>query len=451
MQYDIAIIGAGPGGYVAAIRAADLGAKVVIVEKGEPGGVCLNRGCIPTKALIASAHSLESAKVAARFGVVCPVGEFLIDFKKVVSRKDEIVALLRNGIEKLFKTHGIEFIRGAASFAGEKKIIVDGAHIDAKNILIATGSSWIDLPNLKTDGIFIVTSDEALSWTELPKNLLIVGGGVIGCEFACMMRQFGVDVTVVEATDSILPPVERAISRILARSMKAAGIGLIVSTTVESAGSSADTVKIKLSSGEKRSFERVIVAVGRRAFTHGLNCEASGIKLTEKGFIAVDSRFKTSVEGVYAIGDVIGNPMLAHVASAEGIAAVEDIFGKPSSYDALSCPAPIFTSPEIGSVGLTSEQLKQNGIEFKTGRVPYASNGKAHCDGETEGQVIVHSGMDGRILGAHIIGQSATLLIAEAALAMKNNIPALGLVSTVHAHPTLSEVLADAAKISAGS
>ena len=452
MAFDLAVIGAGPGGYVAAIRASQLGAKVALVERGEVGGVCLNRGCIPTKAMIACAHALENARHAADFAVTLPAGSPSVDMRTVHARQQEIVAKLRGGISQLLKGRGVEVIRGTAAFTAPGKIAVDGSAIEATNILIATGSTWIDLPNLATDGTAIVTSDEALGWSALPASVAIVGGGVIGCEFACMLRSFGAAVTVVEATPSILPPVEKAISRVLARAMKGQGIEVLTGITVGSARAESGVVRYTLSNGEEKTAEKMMVAVGRRPLTKGLNLEAANVALTERGFIKVDAHFKTSAANVSAIGDVVGHPMLAHAASAEGIAAVETLFGKGGAhgYDAASCPSPIFTSPEIGAVGATSEELTAKGIAFTTGRFAYAASGKALCDGDPDGQALVHAGADGKILGAHIIGREATTMIAEAALAMRQGLTVGDVAATIHAHPTLPEVFAEACEDAMG-
>ncbi len=447
-SYDLAVIGAGPGGYVAAIKASQLGAKVLLIERGDVGGVCLNRGCIPTKSMIASAHALAAVRAAGEYGISVPAGPAAIDMRKVQQRKEAIVEKLRSGILQLIKGRGIEIAKGTASLAAKGSVNVDGVLHEAKNILIATGSTWMELPGIKIDGRLIVTTDEALSWDEVPARLLIVGGGVIGCEFACMMRDFGSKVTIVEATPSILPPVEGAISRLLARTMKAQGTDILTGTTVKSAQVEGNEVHALLSTGNELVVDKLLVAVGRRPLTAGLHLESCGVELTERGAIKVDKNFCTSVAGIYAIGDVIGQPMLAHAASAEGISAVEGIFGngaKSEVFDPEMVPSPIFTSPEIGCVGLTSEELKRRGSEFLTGRFPYAACGKALCDGDTDGQAIVHTDMEGKILGVHIIGRDATLLIPEAALAVRKGMTARELEETIHAHPTLSEIMAEAA------
>lgn len=444
-MYGLVVIGAGPGGYVAALHAAQLGVKVLLVERGEVGGVCLNRGCIPTKAMIASAHSLSAVRAAGAFGVLGGDVPAKVDLARVRARKDEIVIKLRNGVLQLLKGAGVELVFGSASLAGIGRVAVGPQVYETEHILIASGSTWIKIPGLQPDGKSIVTTDEALNWEQVPKKLLIVGAGVIGCEFACMMRTFGSEVTVVEATPSILPPVERAISRLLARSMKTQGITILTETTVESASAINKGVKVGLSNGSEHEVEKVLVSIGRRPETAGLNLESSGVALTDRGAISVDEQLETTAKGIYAIGDVIGAPMLAHAASAAGVAAVENMFGEGGRYEPGFVPSPIFTSPEIGAVGATSEELKGRGVEFLTGRFPYAASGKALCDGEPDGQAIVHTDMEGKLLGAHIIGADATLLIPEAALAVRKGLSARELEETVHAHPTLSEVVAEAA------
>lgn len=304
--------------------------------------------------------------------------------------------------------------------------------------------------SLKIDGRIILTSDEALNFEDAPARIAIVGGGVVGCEFACMMGAFGSKVTVIEAMPSILPMIEKSVSRLLARTMKGQGMEILTDTTVTAATVKGSEAVLALSSGKEISADKVLVAVGRRPNTDQLNLNLAGVATDERGFIKVDERFRTTAENICAIGDCIGNPMLAHAASAEGIAAVEGIFGKAIEYDPKSCPSPIFTIPEIASVGLTSEELERDGIEFKTGRFPYAANGKALCDGETEGQAIVHADANGKILGVHIFGKDATILIAEAAVAIKNGLTVSELAHTIHAHPTLSEIVCEAAENSEG-
>lgn len=443
MAYDLAIVGAGPGGYVAAIRAAQLGASVALIERDAVGGVCLNRGCIPTKAMIASAHALEAVRRAGDYGVL-DAGEARIDLARVQDRKDAIVGKLRDGIGQLLAANGVEVLAGTAAFDAAGTLAVDGEAIEAKRVLLATGSTWIDLPGLPIDGERIVTSDGALAWRVVPERLVIVGGGVIGCEFACMMAAFGSQVTIVEAMSQILPFAEGAIVRLLARSMKGRGIELRTKTTVERAAVEGDAVTVTLADSSALTADRVLVAVGRRPDTSALNLEAAGVERTDRGFVKVNEFFATTAETVFAIGDLVGPPMLAHAASAQGIACVERIFGEAGSYDARLVPSPIFTTPEIAGVGATAEELKELGIEHRTGRFPFAASGKALCDGSEEGQAIVHAAPDGNILGVHLYGAEATTLIAEATMALERGMTVEQLERVVHAHPTLPEVIPEA-------
>lgn len=446
MSYDIAIIGSGPGGYVATLRAARLGAKVALIEKGELGGICLNKGCIPTKALAASANALEMSKRLEEFGLR-EVEKVLheADFKLIQQRKDKIVTTLRKGIEQLLKLAGVDIIKGEAKFDSPGKISVSGSPIDTKRILIATGSNWWFPSGIKINHKTIITGDDLLAMQEYPKSIIIVGGGVVGCEFASILNSFGVKVTIVEAMSNILPFVEETISRTLQRIFKSRGIGLFTENIVESTKEKGSQVSVKLSKGEELISDCVLVCVGRRPNLNSLNIENSGIKLTEKGAIKVNDSCETNMKGVFAIGDVVGGYMLAHVASAEGVSCVEQIFGEGKPLDYRAVPSPIFTLPEIASVGMNSQELKKNGISFKTGRFSYAASGKALCDGEKEGVAIVHVNEKGLILGAHFMGKEASLLVAEATLAIKNKLTAYDIGETIHSHPTLSEIFAEAA------
>jgi dihydrolipoamide dehydrogenase len=454
MEFDLAIIGAGPGGYVAALRAAGLGAKAALIENDNVGGTCLNRGCIPTKALAASAHVLRMARNNYEFGIysgkqVSREAEkedaFCIDFGKAQERKNTIVEELRKGIGQLIRGARIELIKGDASFIGKARIAVNGQAVEAKKIIIAAGSTWAELPNIKTDGKYIITSDEALSWNSVPKSLLIIGGGAIGCEFASIFFEFGSKITIVEAMPSILPPAEQGISRLLAKSFADRGIEIFTQTKAESAEVLGGQVTVRLSNGEERKVDRVLVSVGRKPSTKNLSLEKSGVILNERGAIPVNEKFETNVAGIYAIGDVTGKIMLAHAASAEGVSCVEQMYGKGAPVDYHAVPSPIFTSPEVAGVGLTSQELTRMKIPFKTGRFSYAASGKARCDSESEGMAMVHTDENGTILGAHFYGKDATLLVAEAALAVRHRLTARQVGATIHAHPTLAEVFAEAA------
>jgi len=365
-MFDIAIIGAGPGGYVAALRAGQNGARVALIEKNELGGVCLNRGCIPTKAFIASAHAAFAVKKASEFGVRT-TGKIEIDMQAVLARKNAIVETLRGGIEKLLKSCNVKLLKGDARFVSENEVEAGGEKIKAKNFIIATGSSWVELPALKIDGKNIVTSDEVLDFSRLPKSIAIVGGGVVGCEFACMLNTFGVQVTIIEAMPSILPMMEKGITRFLARSMKSDGIKILTETRVESAVVEEGRVFCRLSNGESMETSKLMVAAGRRPVFFDLGLDAAGVVLSERGFIKTDAYLRTSCPHIFAIGDCRGGRMLAHEASAEGVAAVDNILnGSSVEIETDFIPSPVFTFPEIGSVGFTSDELKEKGIVFKT-------------------------------------------------------------------------------------
>jgi dihydrolipoamide dehydrogenase len=434
MNYDVIVIGAGPGGYVAAIKAAQLGFKVALVEKDQLGGTCLNTGCVPTKSFAAAAEKLNGP----------------INIKQLVEKKNKITATLRMGISQLIKSNKIDYVKGAASFVSSNEIKITGEpgnnlSLKGNHFIIASGSAWQAIKGLQPDGKFIVTSDEMLNLNDLPAHLLIVGGGVIGCEFASIMAFFGVQVAIVEIADTLLPMEDAAISKALASYFKKRGIKIYNKTTVASAADGS----VMLSTGETLKADKVLISVGRKPNTTALNVEAAGVKI-ENGFVLTDERMRTNVNNVFAIGDAAkpknGNqkPQLAHVASHEGIVAVNNIKkqGHPISYSFV--PRPIFTYPEIGCVGLTEQQLKNKKQEYKIGRYPYAALAKALCDEATDGFLQVYIGPDDHILGAHCIGAHATDICAEIALAMSGNLTADDVIDTIHAHPTYSEIIVEA-------
>ncbi|MFH1654212.1 MAG: dihydrolipoyl dehydrogenase [Pseudomonadota bacterium] len=443
-KYNLAIIGAGPAGYVGAIRAAQLGAKVALIEKSELGGVCLNRGCIPTKAFIATAKRYKSCSDFGTFGIEMNANSVNLNFSRASDRVWQVVDNLKKGIGMLLKSREVELIKGEARFSSPDALSVDGNMIEADHYLIATGSKWIELKNLPVDGKHICTSDHALLWSELPKSILIVGGGYIGCEFASLYSAMGSEITIVEATDSILPMMEGEISKLLLRVFKKNKIKVITSTMVESATSKDDLVEVKLSSGETIRVEKVLVSVGRKSCVQGLEIENAGVELNDRGSIKVNEYLQTSNEKIYAAGDVIGGSLLAHVASHEAVRAVENILGEKQKIDMRAIPAPVFTIPEIASVGKTSKELSDSGIIFSTGKFPYLASGKAACDGERDGMAIVHLDENKKLLGAHFIGKDADLIVAEAAVAIQNELTCDEILETPHAHPTLSEVFAEA-------
>lgn len=443
-MFDLVIIGAGPGGYTAAIRASQLGKKIALIERADVGGVCLNRGCIPTKALVASANLMKTCEGAGIFGVKLD-GKPRMDFAAAQERKGLVVQKLRKGVEQLLKGFGVELIRGHARFTSSNVINVEGKSIAAQNTIIATGSKWVELPNLPVDGTSVLSSDDVLSWSELPSSLIIVGGGYIGCEFASLLNHMGVKITIVEAMDHILPALEKQLSKMLAREYKKRGIEVITGTMVEQLRNEGDHVEVTLTDGNFVRAEKLFVAVGRKPSADDLDAAKAGIELGKRGEIEVDHNFETKSKSVYAIGDVNGGVMLAHVASEQAIHCVDTMFDlKPGKLAFV--PACIFSEPEIGYVGATSDELTEKGIEFNTGRFLIAALGKALVDGSPEGQVIVHADKEDRLLGVHVIGRGAVDIIAEATLALTQGLTTKQLAETIHAHPTYSEALLEAAR-----
>jgi dihydrolipoamide dehydrogenase len=449
-SYDLAVIGAGPGGYVAAIRAAQLGARVVVIEKDELGGTCLNWGCIPTKAMIASADVYKKIKNAADYGILVE-GEARVDMARVIERKDKIVSNLVKGVQTLLKSRGIAHIKGHARFTSPTTIDVESADgstetVEAAACLIATGSRPASIPAFPLDGEKIISSDNAVHLTELPEHLLIIGAGVIGCEFAFLYNELGCRVTMVEMLERALPFEDSETSQLIQRELKKRKILLHTGTKVEKVERLEDgTILATLEGGEAIEADLVLVSIGRRFNTDDLGLEAAGVKLGERDEIAVNERMQTSAENIYAIGDVIGGALLAHKASAEGIVAAENVMGRNRimNYDVL--PAGIFTMPEVGVVGLTEERVAKRGLSYKVGRFPLRALGKAMCDGEIVGQVkvIVEEETD-QILGVHIVGSHAADLIHEAAAAMQAGMTATELGDLIHAHPTLAEAMMEA-------
>ncbi|HHV61765.1 MAG TPA: dihydrolipoyl dehydrogenase [Firmicutes bacterium] len=453
-EFDVVVIGGGPGGYVAAIRAAQLGARagarVCLVEEAELGGTCLNRGCIPTKALVASASALEFAKRLGDFGV--RAGEASYDFGMMMDRKDKIVERLRGGVAFLLKRHKVTVIKGRARLAGAGSIEVepDGQQamvLNARNIIIATGSRPVIFPGFEHDGEIILTSDEVLNLREVPATLLIVGGGVIGCEFACIFSALGTKVTIIELMSSILPSEDRDVQKLLSAALRKRGVQVKTGVRIQSIARVDGRATATLESGETVVCDKALLSVGRACNSDGIGLEAVGVNVGPKGEIIVDDRMATNVPGIYAIGDVTGKTLLAHVASAQGIVAAHNIMGeeKRMNYDAV--PACIFTAPEIASVGLTADRAQERGIEVVTGRFPFAASGKAVSMGEPDGFVkMVADKSTDRLLGVQIIGPHATELIAEATLAVRSSITAREFAETIHAHPTLAEALMEAAE-----
>jgi dihydrolipoamide dehydrogenase len=459
-QFDLIVIGSGTGGYVAAIRAAQLGLRTAVVER-EPvlGGTCLNLGCIPTKAMIEHAHALDVIAHAADWGVTLGDGAATpgIDMTRVHARKDRIVAGLSKGIEYLFRKHGITSVRGTGTLAGHGRVEVrDAARVlEAREILIATGSAPRQLPGIAVDGHSVITSDHAIHLPAVPRSMAILGSGAVGVEFASIFRRFGAAVTIVEQADRLVPLEDEAISAELARAFRARAITVRTGTTITVAARTGEGAALELrdanGAGTAMDVECLLLAAGRRPVTDGLGAADVGIAMAD-GYIRVDESYRTSVPGISAVGDVIAipsrpHPQLAHVSSAEGIHVAERVAGgSPPPIDYDQVPACTYCTPEIGSVGLTEAEASARGYDVRIGTFPFAALGRARIAGETGGFVkIVGEARYDALLGVHIIGPRATELIAEAAAALRLEATVEELVRTIHAHPTLAEAIGEAA------
>ena len=446
-KFDITVIGAGPGGYVAAIKAAQLGKKVAIIEKKSHGGTCLNRGCIPTKALVASADAYQRVNEAEEFGVSAKKVSF--DWEKIADRKDGIVKKLRNGIGALLKSNKIEIIKGEAKFISRNEIEITSGQINetikSDKIILATGSEPAKPGFFPFDGKKVLDSTDLLKITKLPKSIIIVGGGVIGCEFANILNTFGVKVTVVEMLDRLLPLGDKDISAAVTKKFKNIGIDVKTGVAIENVKITANGVGGKIE-GKPVSAEMMLVGVGRALNTKNIGLDKAGVKLDDKGAVVVNERMQTSVANIYAIGDITNKLQLAHVASAQGIVAAINASGGMEKMDYRVVPNCIFTIPEIGSVGMTEAEAKESAGEIKVGKFYYAGLGKALAAGEPEGfYKIISDAKTDEILGAHVYGAHATDIIAEAAVAMKLESTIEELGKTIHAHPTLAEGVMEAA------
>ncbi len=453
--FDLIVIGAGPGGYMAAVRGAQLGLKVACVEK-EPrlGGVCLNVGCIPSKALLDSSEYFHLAKTSfAEHGV--KTGRVSLDLEAMMARKQKVVEDLTQQVQQLLDRHKIETIRGSARLSAPDSVSValaDGGTRDmtTKAVIIATGSTPMALPGLDFDGEMIVSSTEALSFDAVPKHLGIVGGGYIGLELGSVWRRLGAKVTVVEMLPKIGTGLDGQVGRTLQRTLKRQGFEFKLNSRVTEAKVAGKKVKITIATDDKQeslSVDRLLVSVGRRPLTDGLGLDDLGVARDEKSDqIIVDETYRTNVAGVYAIGDLIAGPMLAHKASAEGIAAAESIAGKPGDVNYDSIPSIIYTWPEVACVGLTEEQVKEREIPYDASTFPFAGVGRARCLGEASGFVkLISQAKSGRVLGVHIIGPRASDIIAECGLAMALGAGVEDIAGTVHGHPTFAEGLQEAA------
>jgi dihydrolipoamide dehydrogenase len=465
-EYDVIVIGSGTGGYVAAIRAAQLGLKTAVVERAPVlGGTCLNWGCIPTKALLEHAHALKVAQDWKEWGLTLGQAAIGIDMNQVHVRKDKIVKGLTGGVEFLFKKNKIDWIKGSGRLAGKLGVeIIEGDRqtlVAKKEIIVATGSQPRSVPGIDIDRKRIITSDEAIHLREIPKSIVILGSGAVGVEFGSIFRRFGSDVTIIELLPRLVPIEDEAVSAELEKSFKRQGIKVLTGTKVTGAKNGPKGIELDAQTPDGKtttiSAEVLLVATGRGPVTNGLGAEEAGLKL-ERGYIRVDEQYRTGVPGISAIGDVItfdkpGHPQLAHLSSAEGIALAERIAGqpfRPINYDQV--PGCTYCDPEIGSVGLTEAEAKQRGYDVRIGTFKFGVLGRARMAGETEGFVkIVAEKKYDEVLGVHMIGLRSTELVAEATLALRLECTVEELIRTIHAHPTMSEAVGEAAHATHGA
>ena len=454
-QFDVTIIGSGPGGYVSAIRCAQLGFKTAIIEKyATLGGTCLNVGCIPSKALLASSHHYEELQHFADHGIEVS-GEVKVNLEKMIARKQAVVDQTSGGVKFLMDKNNITVFNGVGSFESATSVKVtkaDGSSeiIESKNIIIATGSKPSSLPFIKVDKDRIITSTEALKLKEVPKHLVIIGGGVIGIELGQVYLRLGSQVSVVEFMDRIIPGMDGALSKELTKVLKKQGMKFYTSHKVQSVDNAKNvvTVKAENTKGEIITFEGdyALVSVGRRPYTDGLNAEKAGVKITERGQIEVNNHLQTSASNIYAIGDVVRGAMLAHKAEEEGVMVAEIIAGQKPHIDYNLIPGVVYTWPEVAAVGKTEEQLKAEGIEFKSGSFPFKALGRARAGGDTDGFVkILADAKTDEVLGVHMIGARCADLIAEAVTAMEFRASAEDVSRMSHAHPTFAEAIKEAA------
>ncbi len=452
MKYDLVIVGAGPGGYVCAIRAAQLGLKVAVVEKERAGGTCLNVGCIPSKALLDSTEIFSEVQENNEHGIEAK--NLKINWKTLQQRREGIVEKLTSGVEFLLAKSKIDYFKGCAQVKSRHTVIVGRNNLATKNVVLATGSTPIEIPFLPFDGLQIINSTEALSQPNIPKEMVVIGGGYIGLEMASVYNRVGTKVTVVEMMNSIVPLMDPEISKQLRKSLKKQGIKFKTSTKVT--GSKKTKTKIILNvekngKKEKQTTEQVLVAVGRKPNDGNINLNALGIKRNERGFVVVDEKLETSQEGIYAIGDLVPGPMLAHKASEEGVVVAERVAGKKTILNYSLIPSVVYTHPEGASIGKNTLELQKAGIEFNTGMFPFSASGRAMAIGCTEGFVKVLSDKKtDTVLGVHILGPKASELIGEAAMVMGFCGTAEDVGVFIHAHPTLSEALKEASLEASG-
>ncbi len=449
-RFDLVVIGAGPGGYVAAIRAAQLGMRVAVVERDRPGGVCVNWGCIPSKAILVSAALYEEMRNSEAYGIRCQ--GLSADFSAVVRRSRKVAERMSRGITYLFRKNGIETFTATATVTSPTTVRAGEEELSAGNILVASGTSVRGLPGIEPDGKVILTSDDALALETLPRSVIVLGGGAVGVEFAYLYRAFGAEVTVVEMEDQLLPRTDREVAKGLEKILAKQGIRVL--TAAPAKGFEKGTRTLTVSSGGKDEVltaEKLLVAVGRKVLSDGLGLEACGVQV-ERGFVKVDDRLRTACPTIWAIGDVIGGLMLAHKASAEGVVAAEAIAGKdvhrPDPDRIAAC---VYCRPEVATIGLSEEEAKRRGIEVKVSKFPFTALGKAVATGHTEGFVkMVAEAKYGEVIGCHILGAGAPDIIAELSLARSVEATFHEIGRTVHAHPTLPEAIREAALMLGG-
>ena len=458
-QTDVVVIGAGPAGYVCAIRLAQLGKKVTVVEKAEVGGVCLNRGCIPSKALIHAGTVYEKISHSEEMGI--SVKGAALDFKKLMTWKGEVVKKLTGGVGQLLKANGCTVIAGDAKFTSSTTVEVKTANgvetVQFKNAVIATGSRPAQIPGFDVDQKLVLDSTGGLAQEALPKTLLCVGGGYIGLELGTFYAKVGAQVTVVEAAPALLGIIDQDLVRVVQKKLEKRGVQIMLGTTVKSVKKNANNVEVTFASSgdpkneKKQTFDKVLVTIGRAPNTENIGLDKAGVKVDSKGFIPTNPKRQTSVSNIYAIGDVAGQPLLAHKGSKEGMVAAESIAGMKTIYDVKAMPAVIFTDPEISSVGLTEAEAKAKGLTVNVGIFPFAANGRALSVAEPDGMVkLISEAKTGTLLGCHIVGAEASNLIAEATLAIEMGANVEDLALTVHAHPTLPETIMEAAEAALG-
>jgi dihydrolipoamide dehydrogenase len=469
--FDLAVVGGGPGGYVAAIRAAQLGLRTVLVEKERPGGVCLNWGCIPTKAMLRSAEVYETVQHASEFGVLADNVRF--DYSAVLKRKDQVVKGLTDGVAGLLRANGVTLIEGHARFRGPTSLEVLGvgpsplgaggplynadhdgrpqSAVSAANVIVATGSTPAVLPIPGADLPGVVTSDGAFLLPEVPRRIVIIGGSAVGAEWASLFRAFGSEVTIVELLPTLVPLEDEDMGKALARSFTRQGIKVLTGTTVSAIAAGKEGGLVVSIGEEELEADNVLMAVGRRPNTAGLDLERAGVATDARGFVPVDDQLRTGVPDVYAIGDVTGRVLLAHVASHQGVVAAGVVAGHAETMNYKAVPAATFTHPEVASVGLTEKEAREAGHDVVVGRFPFSALGRAQTYGATEGLMkIVAESRYGEVLGMHVIGPSASDLIPEGVLAMELEATLADIANAIHAHPTLAEASMEAAMVALG-